>query len=96
MILVEIPNVIIEGEICEITDDIRLLRDGMLHIGVEGISIDVSWWPEHDLLGEYVVTAYSLSWEDQISQLHTNDTDQVMEFIVTMVEHAQSLVEGNK
>ena len=96
MIPVEIPNVIIEGEICEITDDIRLLRDGMLHIGVEGISIDVSWWPEHDLLGEYVVTAYSLSWEDQIGQLHTNDTDQVMEFIVSMVEHAQSLVEGNK
>jgi len=96
VIPVEIPNVIIEGEICEITDDIRLLRDGMLHIGVEGISIDVSWWPEHDLLGEYVVTAYSLSWEDQIGQLHTNDTDQVMEFIVSMVEHAQSLVEGNK
>ena len=90
MILIDIPDVIIEGEICEITDDIRLLRDGMLHIGVEGVSIDVSWWPEHDLLGEYVVTAYSLSWEDQIGQLHTNDTDQVVEFIITVVGDAQS------
>lgn len=96
MILVDIPNVIVEGEICEVTDDIRLLRDGMLHLGVEGISIDVSWWPEHDLLGEYVVTAYSLSWEDQLGQLHTNDTDQVIAFIEVMVEYAQSLTKRNK
>ncbi len=91
MIPIKIPNVIVEGEICETTDDIRLLRDGMLHVGVGDISIDVSWFPEHDLLGEYVVTAYLLSWEDQIGQLCTNDTDQVVTFIEEMVEHAQSL-----
>ena len=96
MIQVEIPNVHVEGEICEITDDAMLLRDGMLHIGVEGISIDVSWFPEHNLLGEYVVTAYSLSWEDQIGQLCTNDTDQVVAFIEAMVKHAQSLMKGTK
>ena len=92
MIPIEIPNVIVEGEICEITDDIRLLRDGMLHIGVEGISIDVSWWPEHDLLGEYVVTVYALSWEDKISELCTTDTQQVLEFIEAAVQHAQGLI----
>ena len=91
MIPIEIPNVIVEGEICEITDDIRLLRDGMLHIGVEGISIDVSWWPEHDLLGEYVVTAYSLSWEDQIGQWHTNDPQEVVAFVEAAVKHAQGI-----
>ncbi len=96
MIPIEIPNVIVEGEICEITDDIRLLRDGMLHIGVGGISIDVSWWPEHDLLGEYVVTAYSLSWEDQIGQWHTNDPQEVLEFIEAAVQHAQGLNKGTK
>ena len=96
MIPIEIPNVIVEGEICEITDDIRLLRDGMLHIGVGGISIDVSWWPEHDLLGEYVVTAYSLSWEDQIGQWHTNDPQEVLEFIEAAVQHAQGISRKDK
>lgn len=85
MIPIQIPNAIVEGEICEVTDDIMLLRDGMLHVGVEGISIDVSWFPEHNLLGEYVVTAYSHSWEDQIGQLCTNDTDQVIAFIKAVV-----------
>ncbi len=91
MIPVEIPNAIVEGEICEITDDIRLLRDGMLHIGIGGISIDVSWFPEHDLLGEYVVTAYSRSWEDQVGQLCTNNTEEVIAFIEVMVKYAKGL-----
>ena len=96
MIPIQIDNAIVEGEICEITDDIMLLRDGMLHIGVGPISIDVSWFPEHDPLGEYVVTAYSLSWEDQIGQLCTNDTEQVVEFIEATVRHAQGLNKGTK
>ena len=96
MIPIQIDNATVEGEICEITDDAMLLRDGMLHIGVGPISIDVSWFPEHDLLGEYVVTAYSLSWEDQIGQLRTNDTDQVIEFIESTVRHAQGRDKGTK
>lgn len=89
MIPVEIPNAIVEGEICEITDDPMLLRDGMLHVCVEGISIDVSWFPEHNLLGEYVVTAYSLSWEDQIGQLCTDDPEQVIAFIEAVVRNVR-------
>lgn len=91
MIPVEIPNAIVEGEIWEITDDPMLLSDGMLYVNVEGISIDVSWFPEHNFLGEYVVTAYSHSWEDQIGQLCTNDTEQVVAFIEAMVKYARGL-----
>ncbi len=89
MIEVEIPNAIVEGEIWETTDDPMLLSDGMLHVDVEGISIDVSWFPEHNLLGEYVVTAYSLSWEDQIGQLCTNDIEQVVAFIEAVVRNVR-------
>lgn len=96
MKLVEIPEAIVEGEIWEISDDPMLLQDGMLHVGVCGISIDVSWFPEHNLLGEYVVTAYSLSWEDQIGQLCTNDPEQVIAFIEATVRHARSLMKESE
>ena len=91
MIFVEIPNVVVEGEICEITDDLMLLREGMLHVGLEeeGVSIDVSWHPEHDLLGEYVVTAYSQSWEDQLGQMCTNDPEEIMTFIETIIRNVR-------
>lgn len=96
MIPIKIPNVIVEGEICEITDDIMLLRDGMLHIGVGDISIDVSWFPEHDLLGEYIVTAYLLSWEDKIGELCTKDPEEVIVFLEATVRQAQSLIKENE
>ena len=91
MIPVEIPNVIVEGEIWEITDDPMLLREDMVHVGIdpEGVSIDVSWFPEHNLLGEYVVTAYSHSWEDQIGRLCTNDPEQVIAFIEAVVRNVR-------
>lgn len=67
MIHVQVPDdALVEGEIYTTADDPLLLEDGMLHVLVAGYSIDVSWYPEHDLDGEYVMTIYRDLWENKV------------------------------
>jgi hypothetical protein len=62
--------------------DARLLTDGMLHVGLHGLCIDVSWYPEHDPDGEYIVTVYQDSWENKVREpLVTRDPGQVASFV---------------
>lgn len=67
MIHVDVPGALVEGEIYTPDDDLLLLEDGMLHVLVAGFSIDVSWHPEHDPSGEYVITVYEDVWERQVN-----------------------------
>ena len=62
--------------------DLRLLKDGMLHVGLFGLSIDVSWFPEHDPEGEYIVSVYQDEWENQLLEpFATRDVTQVVAFV---------------
>ena len=83
MITVTLPmNAHIEGEICTLDDDHMLLRDGMLHVDLcSGFYIDVSWEPEHDPDGEYVVTVYKDNWENRPAQETTRDPFRAAEFV---------------
>lgn len=73
MIEVDLPNAHVEGEIATPDDDPLLLRDGMLYAEVAGYSIDVSWYPEHDPTGQYIITVYKETWEEQLISAAESD-----------------------
>lgn len=81
MIEVNLPNAHVEGEIASPDDDPFLLRDGMLYVEVAGYSIDVSWYPEHDPSGQYVITVYRESWEEQLISAPESDPYKVRELV---------------
>ena len=84
MIDVSVPGAHVEGEIYTLDDGILLLEDGMLHVSVAGYSIDVSWWPEHDPHGEYVITVYRDLWENQLREVSTGDPYEASEIVKSL------------
>ena len=86
MITVDIPGALVEGEIYTLEDDRLLLEEGMLHVAVGPFSIDVSWRPEHDPDGKYVITAYGSSWEEQLNTAETSDPYEADEIARRMAQ----------
>ena len=94
LIEVDIPGADVEGEIFTLDDDIRLLEDGMLHVSIDGFSIDVSWCPEHDPEGEYLITIYRGAWENQLGQVRTRDPCEAAEVVRLWAEHLHQGMDG--
>lgn len=62
-----------EGELYTAQDHRLLLESGMMHLSVRGYSIDVSWLPEHDPYGRYIITVYRGTWENRVFRFEEKD-----------------------
>lgn len=88
MIQLDMPEkALVEGEIYTVDDDPLLLEDGMLHVLVGSFSIDVSWYPEHDPSGEYVITVYEDVWERQINSTTARSAAEAAELVERIASH---------
>ncbi|MBW3541558.1 MAG: hypothetical protein KY476_14920 [Planctomycetes bacterium] len=69
--------------------DVRLLKDGMLHVAAGGVSVDVSWHPEHDPQGRYIVSVYQDEWERQLAPaVETTDVHEAAAAVARAVRDA--------
>ncbi len=62
---------LVSNTLCDTNDPVDLAEDLVLVRLPSSTFIDVSWKPEHDPAGCYVVTVYRGSWDNQLRRFTT-------------------------
>jgi hypothetical protein len=63
------------------------LTQGLLAIALpDDRFIDVSWYPEYEQEGEYTITVYRHSWDNQELEYEKKDVDEVVTLVERLVE----------
>jgi hypothetical protein len=76
----------VDGELYA-PDEPRLLSTSMLFLRFgEDYGIDVSWYPERDRNGYYVVTLFQHDWDTQLEVIEEKDPLRVKRFIENIVQ----------
>lgn len=64
-----------------LTDPTLLSSDLADMILPDGTNLDVSWYPSHDIDGNFLVTLYRDIWENKISEYETRDIEDLKNYI---------------
>ena len=86
----EYPDVVnLRGELVS-SDDVATLDQDILEVELSnGVFIDVGWYPEHDVDGQFHIRVFLEAWENQllVEPISTKDHHEAERIVKQLISH---------